>query len=212
MRLSVFDLDHTLLTVNSSYHFGAYLYRQNFFAFPSLLASLFYYARHKLFGLSIQKLHQKTFQLLFKGVSAEELQTYASIFFEQHLMGKFYQPALQRLREAQKNGDYTLILSSSPDFLVKPIAEWLGVDAWQATIYAVDCGRMSLLESILDGQDKANYLVKLAQEMGVSSSSITVYSDSYLDLPILKMAGRAIGVVPDFYLKRICHEKGWEII
>lgn len=213
MRLSVFDLDHTLLTINSSYHFGAYLYRQKFFSFPSLLASLFYYARHKLFGLSIQKLHQKTFQLLFKGVSIEDLQAYVTVFLEQQLTEKLYQPALQRLHEAQKRGDYTLILSSSPDFLVRPIAEWFGVDSWQATIYAVDDGGcLSHLASILEGQDKANYLAHLIREMGIHSSSVTVYSDSHLDLPILKMAGKAIGVVPDFYLKRICQEKGWEII
>lgn len=213
MRLSVFDLDHTLLTVNSSYHFGVYLYRQNFFSFPSLLASLCYYAYHKLFGMSVQKLHKKTFQMLFKGVSAEELQKHAAVFLEEQLTKKFYKPALERLREAQEKGDYVLILSSSPDFLVKPIAEWLGVDAWQATIYAVDdCGRLSHLASILEGQDKADYLAHLIKKMNISSSSITAYSDSHLDLPVLKMAGKAIGVVPDFYLKRICQEKGWEII
>jgi phosphoserine phosphatase len=64
----------------------------------------------------------------------------------------------------------------------------------------------------MEGQNKADYLKGLIQQLNMDRTAITVYSDSYLDLPLLNMAGRAIGVGPDHRLKRICLQKGWEIL
>lgn len=124
-----------------------------------------------------------------------------------------YRPVIQRLQEAQAKGDYTLILSSSPAFLVEAIAQRLQVAHWKATTYHLDSqGHLTAIAHVFEGQDKADYVTALAHRMKFSPSAITVYSDSYLDLPVLKIAGRAIGVVPDPYLKRVCLHQGWEIL
>ncbi|CAF23965.1 MULTISPECIES: HAD family hydrolase [Candidatus Protochlamydia] len=213
MKLCVFDLDHTLLTVNSSYRFGTYLYQQKFISFFTLSHCLFYYARHKFLGMSMQKLHEKIFQKLFKGLYLKELQKHVKNFLDLELIKLFYEPALQRLQEAKQRGDYTLILSASPDFLVQPIAEKLDVKNWRASVYAPDQeGKLEYLSSILDGLNKANYVVSLINQMQIDYTAITAYSDSYLDLPILELSGKAVGVVPDNYLRKICQERGWEIL
>lgn len=213
MKLVVFDLDHTLLKVNSSYRFGNYLFRQNYFSFLAFIKCLAYYARHKLLGLSIEKLHYKTFSALFKGRSLQDLQKHVDRFLNETLETMLYPPVYQRLQEAQERGEYTLILSSSPDFLVGPIAKRLATTDWKATVYQPDEeGNLSCLSSILEGEKKAQHVRLLSSQLGLDQASVTVYSDSILDLPVLKIAGRAIGVVPDFQLKQICQEKGWEIL
>ncbi|MBA2369182.1 MAG: HAD-IB family phosphatase [Candidatus Protochlamydia sp.] len=213
MRLNVFDLDHTLLKENCSYRFGAYLYKQGALSFFSVLACLCYYARHKLLHMSLQKTHQKIFNRLFKGRSFHKIQQYADAFIKESLADLYYPPVLKRLSEAIKKGDYTLILSSSPDFLVERIARDLGTTNWHGTIYEVDeQGFFSHISHVIDGHEKVEVVKRLACKMDLDPCLMVAYSDSYLDLPILKIAGTAIGVKPDYQLKRVCQNLGWEII
>jgi phosphoserine phosphatase len=84
---------------------------------------------------------------------------------------------------------------------------------WTGTPYLSDPqGRFTSIGSVLEGQGKADIVIKLAQQMDLPLTDTIVYSDSYLDLPVLKIAGRAIGVKPDDHLKRICLQNGWEIL
>ncbi len=123
------------------------------------------------------------------------------------------QMMIQKLKESQARGDHVVILSSSPDFLVKEIAYRLQVLHCRATDYQCsEDGTMMAISQVMEGQDKANYIQRIAHEMGIVQANITVYSDSYLDLPILKIAGRAIAVDPDAYLRKACLQNGWEIL
>lgn len=213
MQLTVFDLDHTLLTSNSSFRFGFYLYQQKFFPFSKLMACLSDYLRHKWFKMPIDQLHNKTFERLFKGCALSAIQDHVDQFLDLHLHDMLYHPVIQRLKEAQVRGDYTLILSSSPDFLVGAIADRLAVKEWKASHYQADhLGHLVRIAHVLEGQDKANYVHALAAQLHLPLTAMTVYSDSYLDLPILNIAGQAIGVSPDAHLKRICQQNGWEIL
>lgn len=213
MRVVVFDLDHTLLTVNSSFRFGLFLYRQRYFSFWKLWYCLSAYMRHKWFGMKLQDLHVKAFTHLFQGqplaAISHEVEKFLDEFFESIL----YAPVVKRLKLAQAQQEKVLILSSSPDFLVKAIAHRFQVQQWKATTYQVDHeGKFAAVSHVMEGENKANYLRQWVHQLQLSLSATTVYSDSYLDLPVLKIAGQVIGVVPDNRLKRLCQQKGWEIL
>src|SRR5690242_5224857 len=134
-RLIVFDLDHTLLTANSSFCFGSFLYRQRFFSFWTLLGCLSDYARYKWLKMSIYDLHIKTFDRLFRGCAVVDVRRHVVQFLTDSLDGMLYSPVVQRLKQAQAQGDHVMILSSAPDFLVEEIAKRLQVFHWKATIY-----------------------------------------------------------------------------
>lgn len=169
--------------------------------------------RHKWLGMSIYDLHFKTFACLFKGRFLADINRYVKQFLAESLDAMLYDPVIQRLKKAQDQGDYVLILSSSPDFLVREVARCLQVSHWNATIYQSDeNGKFIAIQQVMEGQDKAQYVKTLMDQLHITASAMTVYSDSHLDLPILKMAGTAIGVGPDHHLKRICLQNGWEIL
>lgn len=213
VRLTIFDLDHTLLTANSSFRFGLFLYRKKVFPIWVLLICFMNYARHKWLGMSIYHLHSKSFSRLFKGCLQSDICRYVDQFLNESLAPMLNDPVVQRLKNAQDRGDHVLILSSSPDFLVKKIAARLQVPHWSATVYKCDeQGNFSTISHVMEGREKGEYLKKLMDELQVIPSEVTVYSDSYLDLPILKMAGKAIAVGPDSHLKRICLQNNWEIL
>lgn len=211
--LSAFDLDHTLLNSNSSFRFGFFLYKHHFFKFKDLVKCLSYYARHKWFGLSIEELHQKSFLALFKGKPLEQIQFYVDRFLEQHLAEMTNPSIMAHLENANKRGHHCAILSSGPDFLVKSIAERWDVQLWYASSYQTDSqGNLAKIAYVMEGKEKAKTLLNLARFLEIPTSSITVYSDSAHDLPLLKMAGKAVGVFPDSKLRKICAANNWEIL
>lgn len=212
-RLTVFDLDHTLIQANSSFKFGSYLYKNGFFSFFSLLQSVFHYSRYKFLGLPIEQLHFRIFDSLFKGRSREQVEAYAFHFIKQSLPALLYSPAVERLRNAQSRGDTLLILSSSPHFLVGLVANGLGVENWEATSYQSDeKGNLARVGCVLEGEQKAERLRIWAKKVGASRAEITVYSDSHWDLPLLFEAGQAVAVKPDRKLRKVCRKESWEII
>lgn len=211
--LNIFDLDHTLLTINSSFSFALTLKRKRFFELPPQVLCAWYFLRYKYFGLPLQQLHEYAFQSLFKGRRLSDLERRAEEFLNTDLWGFINEPALLRLRMAQELKQHTVIMSSSPIFLVEPIAKKLGVDTFYGSTYTTDeQGYLTGIKQIVDGPLKARLMKDLQAEHEISPSLTCAYSDSYLDLPLLEGAGKAVGVSPDRHLKKVCQKNGWEII
>lgn len=212
-HISAFDLDHTLINANCSFRFGQFLYQHHGFSVLTMLQLTSFYALHKLGAISIPTLQHKIFNKLFLGFFSNIIKIQTSIFLDQHLEKMLYAPALEKLRTAQQFGHYTLILSSSPNFLVSQIADRLGVHDWASTEYAIDQDqRFCSIAKFMLGVDKANYLTNLAHRLKMERCQITAYSDCIQDLPLLRAAGHPIGVNPDRALRSICRQNNWMIL
>jgi len=210
---SAFDLDHTLLKENSSFSFGKYLYQQKHIslsAFLFIIRSSIYY---NLGFLSITALHQRAFERLFCGKSLPLVELWVSSFLDKHLEGLLYSPAIKALKEAQQAGHITAIISSSPLFIVEPIAIRLGLTFCQATQYAIDKdNRFCEIASLMLGEDKARFLINFMNQQKISKNKVIAYSDSFQDLPFLLAAGSAVAVNPDRKLRLFCLKNNWPII
>lgn len=157
--------------------------------------------------MTLATLHARSFSRLFQGRRFAEVQHHVDQFLNEKLESLLNPVVFNRLQEAQAQGKKIVLLSSSPDFLVEQIAKRLKIDEWKATPYHVDAtGLFSGIGAIMDGEAKAYYVQKLVYQ------SLTIYSDSALDLPLLKMANQAIAVSPDARLKREALCNGWEIL
>lgn len=214
LGIEAFDLDGTLIEANISFRFGSYLFCKKFFKPLELIRPILYYSHHKFLQLPLNRLHQKTFRSLFKGRSIGPIRLHAEQFIDRHLDAMLYSPTLRRLQEAQKDRHTVVaIFSSSPDFLVAPIAKKLGVGYWIGSTYRVDSvGQFTEIPKVIQGEDKADLLQKMAQFLGVELCATTVYSDSILDLPFLQVGGSVVAVQPDRKLKALSLQRGWKII
>lgn len=205
--IAAFDLDGTLVKKNSCLAFCFFLCEKGFLSYLDLAHVSQLYLRHCYLGLSLLDLHNLAFQRLFLGRSLDTLRPFVEMFLEQKLDGLWYHPALIRLRHLQKMGFESMILSNSPLFLVKPIAEKMGIDRVFATEYGSDAlGKLSGVSSLMDGQKKADTLAQL------SGRKIVAFSDSHLDLEFLRAAHVAVAVNPKYRLKKIALKQGWEVL
>lgn len=213
MRLVVFDLDRTLLRGNSSFSFCYYLVIKKILPWSALFSACAYRFRHYLFHLGLREMHQGLFQSFLKGMSLQLLQTQVDLFLEKYLPKQWYFPALFQLRGGQQLGDVVVILSNSPAFLVEKIVKELHVELWRATEYQVDReGKLCHIATVMGGEEKAVAMQQIAQEFSIPLTNVVAYSDSITDLPLLQLAGRAVGVNPDRELRAVCQRQGWEIL
>lgn len=212
-KISLFDLDHTLLSANCSFLFGSYLYKQKIFSTFTMIKLVGYYSFHRLRFLSLQELHQNIFKQIFLGRKADSIKQFVKPFIEQNLKNHLYAPAINRLQSAKENNHFVSILSNSPDFLVEPVAAFLGVDDWKATVYEVnEEGKFSEISSFFQGENKAEYLSCVTKRFSLAKEHVIAYSDSFLDLSFLRAAGTAVAVNPDRKLKCVSRKNNWEII
>jgi phosphoserine phosphatase len=215
MQLHAFDLDHTLLQVNSSYQFGSYLYQKNKLRFIDLFFCLIYYAKHKGLNSSLQATHEKVFKRAFQNHSLTDIKQCVDDFLAQHLTKFLYLPVYLRLQKAQAKNEPIILLSSSPDFLVEAIAKRLQITEYRATQYKVNAKqKFTSIEQVVDGEQKAFYLKTWIQKQAQATPyhKLTAYSDSYLDLPVLYMAESVVTVKPDRRLKHLAIQNGWEML
>lgn len=213
INLSLFDLDHTLIQSNSSYRFGRYLYRRNLLAFRTMLSLVFAYIRHSYFGLSLFDLHRHSFQILCAGRPKAEFTALVDEFLDEYFEALLFPPVVERLRACQEAGHHTVILSSSPDFIVERVAQRLGASEWHASEYAVDDrGVFSHVESVMDGARKARWVESIQLRLGLAKEQVAGFSDSLLDLPFLEATGHPVGVGSAKKFREFCRQRQWEFI
>lgn len=138
---------------------------------------------------------------------------HVNAFLDKYLYKSFYMPCINKINEASLNNHYLVLLSSSPDFLVKPIGKILKFNECHATVYGVDKdNKFDKIESIIDGDEKEKIAKNIIKKLAVYPSDIYVYSDSIDDLKLFYLAEHKIAVRPNRKLLKVFKKNKWEII
>lgn len=207
LAAAFFDLDKTLSIENLSFAFGKFLYRRSFFSFRAMIYLAQTYSLHKLGLLNLKAVHDKSFARIFLGADFPFVQELMEEFLTEK-EGFLWRPSiLSELQKLQSLGIETILLSSSPSFVVEPAAKRLGFSAFASTLYGKD-----RVEYLLTGEEKARFVQEFATQKSLKSIHFQAFSDSVLDLPFLESVGVPVAVFPDKKLLKIARERGWKII
>jgi len=211
--LSVFDLDHTLLKCSISYRFFHHLFSARVYKFKNLFQAFALGVRYKLGTVSAQDVHQECGALFLESTSASEIIRHFSSFLAGFNPKMINQKVFDLLAHAKRNGHYTLLATSSPEFIVRPLLRYFPVDELLASDYRVNnvCDRFECQRAI-DGALKRDYSLSLSEKFNLPKHALYAYSDSITDLPLLECVGHPVVVCPDRKLKKIARERRWERI
>jgi phosphoserine phosphatase len=166
---------------------------------------------YRFLPYNIEVIHQYIIRLLQPNYL--EIDELVEEFCESVIQKSLYLPAIEELKRASHLGKEVLILSTSPSFLVAPIAKLIGVNFFYATEYQYDIESKSLiLSELIHGQKKKEIAEKIQAEMGFEKDQLSAYTDSIQDLLLLDAVGFPVAVNPDPALKRIARNKGWRIL
>src|SRR2546427_947230 len=109
-------------------------------------------------------------------------------------------------------GRVVFIVTSSPEEVVRPLAERLGrVEVIATRAEVVDGKYTGEIEFYCYGENKAVRIGEIAQERGIDLSGSFAYSDSITDLPMLGAVGHPVAVNPDRDLRREAEKRRWQI-
>jgi len=120
-----------------------------------------------------------------------------------------YVPAL--LEQHRRDGIATVLATTTPEALIRPLADRLGFDDVIATRYAARDGRFT---GRLDGSfvwsfGKLAAVRSWAADHGVDLAESFAYSDSVFDVPLLGAVGHPYAVNPDLRLRAVALARRW---
>jgi HAD superfamily hydrolase (TIGR01490 family) len=125
-----------------------------------------------------------------------------------------YAEALFLIDEHLRQGRRVIIVSASPEEIVRPLARHIGVEEVIATKVKTDAmGRyLPELERYAMGTGKAEAIEELAAGDGFDLEGSYAYSDSITDLPMLEVVGNPVAVNPERELLKIAEEREWPVL
>jgi HAD superfamily hydrolase (TIGR01490 family) len=215
MEAAFFDLDKTIISRSSSLALSRPLYRAGMVSRSQLLRGAYGQLVYLLVGADEHKMEQLKEGLLSltKGWDRSEVEQLVREVLFDVIDPYVYQEALDLIALHRSEGRGIYIVSSSPEEIVRPLAQHFGVSGVIATRAAVDetDHYTGELEFYAYGEQKAEAIREMAERSGVDLAGSYAYSDSMTDLPMLEAVGHPIAVNPDKELRREAEERGWQV-
>lgn len=216
MEAAFFDLDKTVIAKSSVLAFGRHFYKEGLLSRATIMKGVYAQVVYMLVGADEEKMERmrESMLALTKGWSRDRVGAIVRETFEATVTPLVFAEVLELFREHRDAGRKVIIISSSPDEIVGPIAEHLEVDEHIATRAKLDAeGRYTgELEFYAYGPYKATAMRVAAERDGIDLSASYAYSDSVTDLPMLEAVGHPHAVNPDKELARIAQERGWPVL
>lgn len=215
MKLTIFDLDNTILNGDSDYSWIEFLIKNNYVDAKS------YEERNKYF---FDQYHQGTLDIAeyagfsigsFIEIGKEKLPEILDKFLLTVIEPMINIYALRLIHKHYENDDQLLLASATNKVLVDLIAKRLEFPNVIATIPEQINGTFTgkILEPSALGEGKLLRVKEWMDKNGYKDfSGTTFYSDSINDLPLLESVDKPIAVNPDEKLREISINNSWEIV
>lgn len=218
MNLCLFDLDHTLLPIDSDHAWGEFVIGLGWVdAAAFRRGNDAFYALYREGRLDIDAYVDFATTPL-RARSADELALAHRRFMSEVILPSLRPAALDLVEAHRRSGDRLAIVTSTNDFITAPIAAAFGIDALIATRLERDAagrftGRIEGTPAFREGK-----VARVGQWLAESGAGwgdfdrIGVYSDSLNDLPLLERATEPVAVNPSPDLEALARERGWRIM
>ena len=217
LRLALFDLDHTLLPIDSDYAWGVFtqdigwtdpvVFKERNDAF---------YEHYKAGTLDIHDYVRFATEAARVRGPAQAQAAHAR-FMETVIRPAIRAEALDLLRRHQAAGEQLILVTATNEFVTAPIAGALGIqeliavqlergaDGWIT-------GEIAGVPSFREGKVERVAQWLAGRGLGWGGVETTFYSDSINDLALLEKVDHPVATNPDAPLRAIAHERGWRIL
>ncbi len=207
-----FDMDKTLISENSGSLYMKYRYERGEVDGWDLAKGLLAYLRYKAGVLDIRAFTQEA-TAEFAGESERKLLREARDFVAKMVVPTLYPEAVDLVRHHQEQGHVVVVVSGATKFVVRPLAEHLGIKHYLYTRLEVEHGRFTgrVVDPICFEEGKIYWLQQFIDEKGIDLAKSWFYTDSVTDLPLLDLVGHPVVVNPDPFLYRTAVRRHWDV-
>jgi HAD superfamily hydrolase (TIGR01490 family) len=217
MKLALFDLDHTLLPLDSDRTWGVFTTELGWndpVVFNQRNDE--FYAHYQAGTLDIHDYVRFATRAARERGATEAAHAHAR-YMDEVICPRITPEALALVRSHQHAGDKVMIVTATNEFVTRPIAQAFGV----AELIAVELerddsgwitGEIRGTPSFREG--KVTRVAQWLEQQGLDWGDVemTFYSDSMNDLPLLEKVHHPVATNPDARLRQLATERGWRIL
>lgn len=217
-NLAIFDLDHTLIPIDSDYEWGQFMCRVGAVdaaAFAKRNAHFFEQYQHG----TLDPVEYLEFAL---GTLAQfpraQLDALHAQFMQEVIRPALLPAALDLVKRHRDHGDLLVIVTATNRFVTAPIAQALGVPhliAAEPELRADGGLTGRLTGEPTHGEGKVTHLRRWLDSRGQKLEDFACshfYSDSQNDIPLLSVVTHPVATNPNGKLLAHAQSKGWPVL
>ena len=210
-----FDLDKTIIAKSSTLAFTRPMFRAGMLSGPMLAKAGIAQAYYQAFGADHDQLERIRDELagLVQGWSQDEVVALVKETVDEIVAPLVYAEALAIIDQHKRDGRRVVVVSASPEEIVRPLCGYLGITDIIATRSEVDDDGIYTgnIDFYAYGPGKAEAMREMASTDNIDLETSYAYSDSVTDLPMLEAVGNPVVVNPDSDLAKIAEQRSWEV-
>lgn len=207
-----FDLDGTLLNVNSGEVLVNLAYKNGFMKKKDLLQAFYLAFLYKFKLKETSKIIEQMPRWL-AGLSEKEITEFTNRMFKDVLKETIRPKMYEELQRHKQQNAKVVILSAAFNYVCNPVAKHLQMDD-------IICSNLEVKNGLFTGNslgplcfdnEKLIRLKTYCKQNNFSFENAYYYADSKADLAVLKIVGNPNCINPDKYLIKVAKENNWPI-
>ena len=208
-----FDMDKTVLAVNSGTLWLKYLVTHRAIGAFDLARALWWLALYQLALVDGEFVFAEA-AVSVKGQREEDMRRVCDRWFAEAVAPHITAGACARVAHHRARGHLLAVLSSSSPYASEPLGTHLGIPHVLCTRLEVRGGVFTgaVAGPVCFGRGKVLAAEAFAREHGVDLAASWFYTDSYSDLPMLERVGHPVAVNPDLRLRRHARARNWPVL
>ena len=217
MKLALFDLDHTLLPLDSDQSWGEFTLSLGWVDPDTFQAkNNGFYADYLAGCLDIHAyVRFSTAAVREKGPAAAAAAH--DLFMERVIRPAILPAALDLVEQHRRRGERLVMVTATNEFVTRPIAEAFGMDVLLAVELERDAhghftGEIAGVPSLREGKVTRVQQWLATQGTSLAEVEATFYSDSLNDLPLLEQVQQPVVTNGSAELRQTALERGWRIL
>ncbi len=211
-RAAFFDLDRTLVRVNTGPLYVRWRIRRRQMGVSDLLRVSFWSLQYTLGVIDADAVSRAAAATL-AGVDEAAFRRECAAWVEAEVLEHITRAAREELVRRRDEGLVCALLTTTSPYVADPVAAHLGIEH-------VLCSRMAVRDGVFTGEvepplcygpGKVARAREWAADAGVELGRSVFYTDSVSDLPMLETVGEPRVVNPDPRLFALARQRGWPV-
>ena len=211
--LHIFDMDHTLLKIDSEVSWKRWLFEHGLIGITDLFWRDFYFAMYRRGTLN----HHAYLKYQLKQIIGSTPDD-AAVLFQAHCDAKiivnFYDDAREILRVLKDKKRTIAVCSATVEPLLQPLVDQTEIDYLMGTKVLVEAGNYSgeIEEPYCAGEGKVFWVKKFCDENNFTLEDAAYYGDNISDIPLLEAVAHPVVCNPTDGLRTHAETKAWPIV
>lgn len=217
LKLALFDLDHTLIPIDSDYEWGEFTIALGWCdATEFKRRNAEFFEQYRAGTLDIHDYVRFATQAIREQGAMNSLAAHDR-FMKEVVQKAIKIQALELVGQHRAAGDELVIVTATNEFVTRPIADAFGVSELIAVELERDAqgkltGEIKGTPSAREGKVTRMEQWLTARNLGWGDVQTTFYTDSMNDLALLEKATYPVATNPDSHLRALASERGWRIL